>query len=113
MEQYPVYRTATIRKLKRSHADSNIEIRNINPSRPILRSASVIKTKKVQPNFGHYEAYSDEQPENLVFRRGKFFKSWNKKIWNEKNHFFNHFLEKKIILLENLVFSNKDTKYFI
>ena len=75
MEQYPVYRTATIRKLKRSHADSNIEIRNINPSRPILRSASVIKTKKVQPNFGHYEAYSDEQPENLVFRRGKFFNS--------------------------------------
>lgn len=71
MEQpYPV-RTATIRKLKRSHADSNIEIRNINPSRPILRSASVIKTKTVKPTFGGYESYTDEQPENLIFRRGK------------------------------------------
>ena len=63
-------RTATIRKLKRSHADSNIEIRNINPSRPILRSASVIKTKKIQP-FGGYESYTDEQPENVIFKKGK------------------------------------------
>ena len=72
---YPVCKTATIRKLKRSHADSNIEIRNINPSRPILRSASVIKTKKVVPSFGGYESYTDEQPENLIFRRGKLFKT--------------------------------------
>ena len=85
----PVYRTATIRKLKRTHEDSlassvstNDSLRmssstigsQFQPSRPILRSASVIKTKNIKNDLCHYGAYTDDQPENLIFRRGKF---WN------------------------------------
>ena len=84
----PVYRTATIRKLKRTHEDSlassistNDSLRissstigsQFQPSRPILRSASVIKTKNIKNDLCHYGAYTDDQPENLIFRRGKFF----------------------------------------
>ena len=87
----PVYRTATIRKLKRTHEDSlassvstNDSLRissstigsQFQPSRPILRSASVIKTKNIKNDLCHYGAYTDDQPENLIFRRGKFFNFW-------------------------------------
>ena len=84
----PVYRTATIRKLKRTHEDSlassistNDSLRissstigsQFQPSRPILRSASVIKTKNIKNDLCHYGSYTDDQPENLIFRRGKFY----------------------------------------
>ena len=84
----PVYRTATIRKLKRTHEDSlassistNDSLRissstigsQFQPSRPILRSASVIKTKNIKNDLCHYGSYTDDQPENLIFRRGNFY----------------------------------------
>ena len=80
-EQQPVYRTATIRKLKRTHDDSQFESSEFTRtstlksrsqiSRPILRSASVIKTRHIKENLCSYGSYTDDQPENLIFRRGK------------------------------------------
>lgn len=78
-ENQPVYRTATIRKLKRTHEDTNFETdfmrtSTLKPrqlSRPILRSASVIKTRHIKENLCNYGSYTDDQPENLIFRRGK------------------------------------------
>lgn len=98
----PVYRTATIRKLKRTHEDSlassistNDSLRissstigsQFQPSRPILRSASVIKTKNIKNDLCHYGSYTDDQPENLIFRRGKFkicISWWGLKKWASK-----------------------------
>ena len=80
-EHQPVYRTATIRKLKRTHDDSQFESSEFTRtstlksrsqiSRPILRSASVIKTRHIKENLCSYGSYTDDQPENLIFRRGK------------------------------------------
>ena len=93
----PVYRTATIRKLKRTHEDSlassistNDSLRmssstigsQFQPSRPILRSASVIKTKNIKNDLCHYGAYTDDQPENLIFRRGKFSKVFKGSLYS-------------------------------
>lgn len=70
----PAYKTATIRKLKRSHAELEChDAIPINPSRPILRSASVVRTKSLQPSVSEhlYKSYTDDQPNKLIFNRGK------------------------------------------
>jgi hypothetical protein len=70
----PVCKTATIRKLKRSHAELECqEALSINPSRPILRSASVVRMKRLQPSVSQtlYQSYTDDQPDKLIFNRGK------------------------------------------
>lgn len=80
-QHQPMYRTATIRKLKRTHEDthnfdSNEFMRTStlkSRSKPILRSASVIKTRHIKENLCSYGSYTDDQPENLIFRRGKCF----------------------------------------
>ena len=78
-QHQPMYRTATIRKLKRTHEDTHFDSNEFmrtstlktRSHKPILRSASVIKTRHIKENLCSYGSYTDDQPENLIFRRGK------------------------------------------